>query len=143
MSHSSIEASNLVSVAAKFLQLKSLLAELHVPVRQPQVIWCDNLSIIALACNPVFYARTKHIELDAYFVRGKIIVKELCVQHLPSLDQNANILTKPLSVERFLLLQSKLIVLKFSISLRGMFKILIIFDKYLFMIKFSYPIIYL
>jgi hypothetical protein len=43
--------------------LKRILKDLHEEVSDLTVIYCDNLSNIQLAKNPVFHARTKHIEV--------------------------------------------------------------------------------
>ena len=43
--------------------LKRLLKDLQVKVSAPTAIYCDNLSSIHLAKNPVFHARTVHIEV--------------------------------------------------------------------------------
>ncbi|KAB2607265.1 hypothetical protein D8674_006982 [Pyrus ussuriensis x Pyrus communis] len=34
-------------------------------------LWCDNQSAISLAKNPLFHARTKHVELDYHYIREK------------------------------------------------------------------------
>lgn len=72
------------------------------------ILWCNNMSAISLATNPVFHARTKHVEVDFHFVREKIGLKQLQVRHVPSDFLVADILTKPLTVARFLLLRDKL-----------------------------------
>ena len=41
------------------------------------------------------------MELDLYFVREKLMAKQLLVQQVLSLDQVAEILTKPLSTTHF------------------------------------------
>ena len=66
------------------------------------------MSTIALASNSVLHARTKHVEIDLYFVREKVQAGHLQVLHVPTLDQIAGILTKPLSVSHFTTLRSKL-----------------------------------
>ena len=84
------------------------------------VIWCDNVSTVMLAGNPVLHARTKHIELDLYFVREKVLQKKLEIKHVPSQDQTADILTKATSSSRFADMRSKLRVEQLStLSLRG------------------------
>jgi histone deacetylase 1/2 len=57
------------------------------------LIWCDNQSAIALASNPIFHARTKHVEVDYHFIREKALSKQVLVQHIGSLDQIADIFT--------------------------------------------------
>ena len=51
----------------------SLLEELRVTTTKIPIIWCDNLSTVRLATNPILHVRTKHVELDLYFVREKVL----------------------------------------------------------------------
>ena len=91
---------------AEILWLQSLLAELHVANLQPMVD-CDNLSTVMLAHDPVLHTRTKHIELSLFFVREKVLSRQLQVVHIPSEDQPVDLLTKALSSSRFLHLRDK------------------------------------
>lgn len=76
--------------------LKSLLADLTIPVATPIPLHVDNLSTISLASNPVLHARTKHIEVDCHFVRDKLQENFLKLIFVPSHQQLANVFTKPL-----------------------------------------------
>ena len=62
-----------------------------------RVVFCDNQSAVALAYNPVLHTRTKHMEIDVFFVRERVLTKQLIVHHIPGLDQWADAFTKPLS----------------------------------------------
>jgi hypothetical protein len=48
------------------------------------------------------------MEIDLFFVREKVISKQLRVVHVPGTDQWADALTKPLSSSKFLELRPKL-----------------------------------
>ncbi|XP_020684388.2 uncharacterized protein LOC110100997, partial [Dendrobium catenatum] len=87
----------LSSAVSEVLWLRLLVEELHLPQTSPTVIHCDNTSAIALAHNPVFHARTKHIEIDHHFIRDHLDSGHISVTHLSSIDQIADIFTKPLS----------------------------------------------
>ncbi|KAH9680638.1 retrovirus-related pol polyprotein from transposon RE1 [Citrus sinensis] len=78
-----------------------------------------NLGAIALAYNPVYHAKTKHVELDIHFIRDKVAAKSIEVSYVPSDDQSANILTKALSFKQFDYLQHKLNVYPGHFNLRG------------------------
>jgi hypothetical protein len=82
--------------------VQSLLKELGVFQHKPPRLWCDNLGATYLASNPVFYARTKHIEVDFHFVREQVARKALDIRFISSKDQLTDMLTKPLSNAPFI-----------------------------------------
>ncbi|KAK1650639.1 hypothetical protein QYE76_068444 [Lolium multiflorum] len=97
VSRSSTEAEYkaLANGTAEAIWVQSLLRELHVPQYRPPVLWCDNLGATYLTANPVFHARTKHIEVDFHFVREKVAQGALDVRFVSSADQVADAFTKP------------------------------------------------
>ena len=64
---------------------------------RPPVLWCDNVGATYLSANPVFHARTKHIEVDFHFVRARVALGALDVQFISTGDQLADVFTKPTS----------------------------------------------
>jgi hypothetical protein len=48
------------------------------------------------------------MEIDLFFVREKVLAKQLSVTHIPGSDQLADILTKPISSAKFLHMRTKL-----------------------------------
>jgi hypothetical protein len=98
----------LADTVAEVTWLETLLQELRVSTRSVPNLWCDNLGATYLSANPVFHARTKHVEVDFHFVREKVAQRKLLVQFISTNDQIADVFTKPLSSERFLFLKSKL-----------------------------------
>lgn len=115
-----VEYKSLANATTEVIWLTHVLKDLQVPVgSQLLVLWCDNISAISLASNPIFHARTKHVEVDFHFVRERVVNKQLLVKFVPSIYQVADILTKPLPVQRFLFLKSKLQVLDIPASVCG------------------------
>ena len=98
----------LVDIVAEFTWLQTLLCELQVPVNSVPTLWYDNLGAMYLLANLVFHARTKHVEVDFHFVREMVAQRKLSVQFISTDDQIADMFTKPLPSQWFLLLRSKL-----------------------------------
>jgi hypothetical protein len=92
--------------------IQHVLTELKLPLPRKPILWCDNLSAKALASNPVLHARSKHIEIDVHYIRDQVLQNEVVVAYVPTTDQIANSLTKPLSHTRFSQLRDKLGVIQ-------------------------------
>ncbi|KAK8943168.1 hypothetical protein KSP39_PZI009550 [Platanthera zijinensis] len=106
------------NATAELVWLQSLLQEINLSI-PPPILWCDNIGATYLSANPVFHARTKHIEIDFHFVRERVDAKLLQVSYISTHDQCADIFTKPLSRQRFLELRLKLNIAPPLSSLRG------------------------
>jgi hypothetical protein len=121
VSRSSTEAEYraLVSTSAELRWLRTLVKDLGIYFYDPPILWCDNVSALGIASNPVFHARTKHIEVDFHFIRERVIRKDLQVKFVSTVDQLADIFTKELPSPRFQDLQSKLLVPVDTIRLKG------------------------
>ena len=78
--------------------LEFLVPGVHKP---PIVVYEDNEGAIKLADNPLSTARTRHIDVRHHFLREKVDKKEICVQHVESERQHADVLTKPLPRRSF------------------------------------------
>uniref|UniRef100_A0A2N9FBP7 Reverse transcriptase Ty1/copia-type domain-containing protein n=1 Tax=Fagus sylvatica TaxID=28930 RepID=A0A2N9FBP7_FAGSY len=100
----------LAIASAELCWMRTLLKDLGIFLSHTPILWCDNVSALAIASNPVFHARTKHIEVDFHFVRERVLRKDLLVQFVSTLDQLADIFTKSLPTRRFVELQRNLMV---------------------------------
>jgi hypothetical protein len=78
--------------------IQTLLKEIGVKVPSAAKLWCDNLGAKYLFANPVFHARTKHIEVDYHFVRERVMRKLLQIDFVPTGDQVADGFTKAITV---------------------------------------------
>jgi hypothetical protein len=54
----------------------------------------DNKSALALAKNPVFHDRSKHIRIKYHFIRDYLEDGSIKANHIATIDQLADILTK-------------------------------------------------
>ncbi|KAI0523161.1 hypothetical protein KFK09_005553 [Dendrobium nobile] len=90
--------------------IRRLLDEVGIPQHNPTTIHCDNISAMALAKNPVFHARTKHIEIDYHFIRQHLNSGEIQLSYIASTDNISDIFTKSFSPARFQELRRKLTI---------------------------------
>ena len=88
VSRSSTEAEYkaLADATAEMMWVQRLLIELKVQHPSAAPLWCDNLGATYLSANPVFHARTKHIEIDFHFVRERVAQKLLDIRYICSGD---------------------------------------------------------
>ncbi|KAL6347058.1 hypothetical protein AAG906_012309 [Vitis piasezkii] len=121
VSRSSTEAEyrSMALATAEVYWLRMLFKELAIGLIHIPTIWCDNIGAIALASNPVFHARTKHVEIDYHFIREKVCNHDIQVQHISTVDQIADVFTKGQTAKRFQYLKGKLMVCQNPINSRG------------------------
>lgn len=113
VSRSSAEAEyrSLANCVSELLWLQQLLTEVGISPSKVPVVWCDNSSVVSMAENPTHHARIKHVEIDHHFVREKILAGLLQVSFVPSDQQVAYVLTKPITPKMFSLFRYALRVL--------------------------------
>ena len=81
--------------------LRQLIAEITSSEETPILVYEDNQSAIAIARNPQFHGRTKHIDIRHHYVREEISKGTVTIQYCPSCDMAADILTKGLGSDPF------------------------------------------
>ncbi|XP_019151901.1 PREDICTED: uncharacterized protein LOC109148622 [Ipomoea nil] len=93
-SSSEAEYRALATTSYEIQWLIYLLAEFGVVHSEAVAIYCDSKSAVAIAENPVFHERTKHIELDCHLIREKLHKGLIRLFHIPSEKQLADPFTK-------------------------------------------------
>ena len=104
---------------AEAVWLRQLLVELHRPIERATIVYCDNISAVYMASNPVQHRRTKHIEIDIHFVREKVALGEVRVLHVPTTAQFADIFTKGLPTAAFTGIRSSLNIVTPDVDTAG------------------------
>ena len=84
----------MASTVAEVTWIIGLFRALDMPLTLPVVIHSDSIAAIQIASNPIFYERTKHIDIDCHFVREKIQRGIVFIQHLATTEQLADVLNK-------------------------------------------------
>ena len=91
----------LAQCSCEAVWIRRLLEELRILDGKPTYLYCDNQSSIKLSYNPVFHEKSKHFEIDFHYTRQKIENNTIKVEYIPSQEQPADILTKPLGRIKF------------------------------------------
>lgn len=96
ISRSSTEAEYraMANTAAELTWLTYILKDLNILLPAPPSLYCDNISALYMTINPVFHARSKHIELDYHFVRERVALGLLVTRYIPTTKQVADLFTK-------------------------------------------------
>jgi hypothetical protein len=87
------------SCCTQLLWMKKLLCDYGF-TQDTMVIHCDNTNAINISKNPVEHSRTKHIDIWHQFIRDLVESKEVALMFIPTKNQLADILTKPLEGSR-------------------------------------------
>ncbi|KAD4384488.1 hypothetical protein E3N88_24656 [Mikania micrantha] len=102
ISRSTAEAEyrSMCAATCDVIGLINVLQELGVIINLPVSLFCDSSATISIAANPVFHERTKHFELDLFFLREKISSGCIKAEKINSKNQVADIFTKGLLVHQ-------------------------------------------
>lgn len=68
LSNTEVKYMAMFSTRKEIMHVRRLFAYLGVPSPGTTCLFCDHQNDIQIASNPVFYERTKHIEVDCHFV---------------------------------------------------------------------------
>jgi peroxiredoxin family protein len=93
------------SAICHLIWLRNMLKHLGFSQEDPTEIYIDNRSTIALAKNPVYHERSKHIDTRHYFIREHMKNKKVKLISCKTNDQIADIFTKSLKGEIFIRLK--------------------------------------
>jgi hypothetical protein len=90
------------------LWLRKMLIGLFGVQLRPTMIYCDNQSCIKLSENPVFHDQSKHIKIRYHFIRDYVQRGAVELHYISTEEQVADILTKALSMGKFVFFRDKL-----------------------------------
>ncbi|XP_026377804.1 uncharacterized protein LOC113272116 [Papaver somniferum] len=110
ISRSSIEAEyrGLANETTEILWISYLFEELLVHLSLPCKFFFDNQGTGSVTTNPIFHARTKHIEVDYHMICDLDKFGFLRVSYVHTSHQIAELFTKGLSKSQFSVLKDKL-----------------------------------
>ena len=87
--------------------MRRLRVELGNLIIEPTIVKEDNQTCIAMAKNPQYHGRVKHIDIKHHCVRELVTDDTIKLEYCPTSEMIADILTKGLARERFCYLRKK------------------------------------
>ena len=88
--------------ACEVIFVRSLLAEMGLPQEQPTTLRVDNSGAVELSRDRKSRHRSRHVDRRFFKVRELEALGVIHVEHVPTADNRADLLTKALDVEAFL-----------------------------------------
>lgn len=90
-----------VSCCTQVIWMKHTLQDSKIEYVNPISIFCDNTSAISILKNPILHSRTKQIPIKYHFLREQVTNQVVKLEYVTSIEQVADIFTKPLMKETF------------------------------------------
>ena len=67
----------------------------------PVTIYYDNTAAIAVAEDPKYHGKTKHIKMRYHYIREAITEQDVILKHISTNSMVADLLTKPIARDAF------------------------------------------
>ena len=107
------------SAACQTIWLHKMLSEWKYEQKGLTKILYDNKSVIALTKNPIFYGKSKHINIKFYHIREFVKNEEIELEFCRLEDQVVDIFTKSLKTDVFEKLNMMFGVIDFTTRFKG------------------------
>jgi hypothetical protein len=104
----------LCQLAQECLYLKQAAGEFGIPITDAIPLYEDNQSTIHIVNNSGHHGRTKHVDVRYHFINELVEKLVFKILYVASLEQVADIFTKPLELNQFCALRMKLRVIPTS-----------------------------
>uniref|UniRef100_A0A5B7B4M6 Retrovirus-related Pol polyprotein from transposon TNT 1-94 n=1 Tax=Davidia involucrata TaxID=16924 RepID=A0A5B7B4M6_DAVIN len=103
VAQSSAEAEYISAAMAtsQVIWLRRIMEDIGETQEEGTELFCDNKSAIAMAKNPVYHSRTRHIAIKHHFIREAVEEGEVQLKFCRSDEQVADIFTKALPKDKF------------------------------------------
>lgn len=98
----------LTTTVSEVLWIHWLLHDLKAPQQGATPLYCNNQAYRHISNNSIFHERTKHMEIDCYFVCESVEYNHIQSCYINTHDQVANIFMKPLGMTQFHFLLDRL-----------------------------------
>ena len=108
MSYTEAEYKALCVATCEAVWLRRILQDVGEEQKEPTMIKCDNQSSIKLENNPIYHARTNHVDAQFHFVRETLQSNEITLMYCNTCGNTADIFTKPLGKIKFELFREML-----------------------------------
>ena len=117
LSSTEAEYVSLTRLCQEVLWLRQLLSDLGHPQSSPTTLYGDNQGALKTACNPTSRHSMKHVDVKHHFIRHAADTNLVSLQHVPTADNPADILTKSLGTTKYQTLKAVVGVISNPLSI--------------------------
>lgn len=132
MSRSSAEAEYhaMVVTVSEIQWMRWILQTLNMVQNDPTPLFSDNQAAWHIVNNYVFHERTKYVEMDYYFLRERVELKEIRPASVHTKSQVSDLFTKALGVQQFHFYLTSWAFEIYTLQLEGEYRNRILFIYY-------------
>lgn len=102
LSSTEAEVIALCALSKELSWIRRMCIELHLMLKQPAMLQCDNQSALKIVKQEKMQGRTRHLRAQDAYVREQIELNELVIKHVPSAENKADMLTKMMANNKFI-----------------------------------------
>ena len=92
------EYKGVVVATCKAVWLKRILKDLDVFIKDPILLYWDNLYSTYLDWNLVLHTRTRHIEVHYHFIRERVLARDVDLQRIDTSLHTVDLFMKELTI---------------------------------------------
>jgi len=96
LSSTEAEYMAMAHAACEAIWLRNLFEELYLKQKTLTILYGDNISVLTIARDPQYHARSKHFDIKSHYIRDRIRDQVIKDVYCPTEEMVADILTKPL-----------------------------------------------
>jgi hypothetical protein len=108
LSSTESEYTTAAATGCEMMWMRYFLEEIGYNMSAPSPLFLDSASALQVVKNPEHQSMMKHVHRSHHWIRDHVEKGDICVQHISSNENTADIFMKPLGHQKFEYLHAKL-----------------------------------
>ena len=81
--------------------MNHMLKDIRIEIKEPIIIYCDNISIVNMSKNLFLHSKFKHIAIKYHVLKEKVANKEIRLEYISTKEWIIDIFIKALPKDTF------------------------------------------